>query len=50
MITQPNPRRGIMVAFKIIPSIARVDMTICICFVDGTVVDRLVDLDCLEEG
>ena len=50
MITQPNPRRGIMVTFKMVPSIARADATICICFVDGAVADHLVDLDCLEEG
>jgi hypothetical protein len=39
-----------MVTFKMVPSIARVDATICICIVDGAVVDRFVDLDCLDEG
>ena len=39
-----------MVTFKIVPSIARADATICICFADGAVADRLVVLDCLEEG
>ena len=46
MITQPNPKHGIMVTFKMVPSIACADATICICFVDGVVADRLVDLDC----
>ena len=50
MITQPNPRPRIMVTFIMVPSIARADATICICFVDGAVADRLVVLDCLEEG
>jgi hypothetical protein len=50
MITQPNPERGIMVTFKMVPSIARADATIYIYFVDGAVADRLVVLDCLEEG
>jgi len=49
MITQPNPGRRIMVTFNMAPSIARADATICICFVDGAVADRLVVLDCLEE-
>ena len=49
MITQPNPRRGIMVTFNMIASMARADATICICFVDGAVADRLVVLDCLEK-
>jgi hypothetical protein len=44
-ITQPNLGRGIMVTF-----IARADVTICICFVDSAVTDRLVVLDYLEEG
>lgn len=48
--TQPNPGRGIIVTFRMVPSIARADATICICFVDGAVADRLVALDCLEEG
>ena len=48
--TQPNPRRGIIVTFRIVPSIAHVDATICICFIDGAVTDRLVVLDCLDEG
>jgi hypothetical protein len=47
--THPNLGRGIMVTFKMVSSIARVDATICICFVDGTVADRMVVLDCLEE-
>ena len=50
MITQPNPGREIMVTFKMVPSIAHVNVTICIYFVDGVVADRLIDLDCLEEG
>ena len=50
MITQPNPGRGIMVTFKMVLSIARADAIICICFADGVVADRLVVLDCLEEG
>ena len=49
MITQPNPRRGIMVIFNKVPFIACADATICICFVDGAVADRFVVLDCLEE-
>jgi hypothetical protein len=49
MITQPNPRRGIVVTFKMVPSITRADATICICFVDGAMADRLVVLDCVEE-
>ena len=48
--TKPNPWRGIIVTFRMVPSIARADTTICICFVDGAVVDRLIVLDCLEEG
>ena len=31
-------------------SIARAEATICICFVDGAVADRLVVLDYLEKG
>jgi hypothetical protein len=50
MITQPNPGCGIMVTFKMVMSIARADATIFICFVDGVVADRLVDLECMEEG
>ena len=50
MIMQPNPGREIMMTFNMVPSIARVDATICICFVDRAVADRLVVLDCLEEG
>jgi hypothetical protein len=46
---ESNPGRGIIVTFGIVPSIARVDATICICFVDGVVADHLVVLDCLEE-
>ena len=49
MITQLNSRRVIMVTFKMVPSIAYADYTICICFVDGAVADRFVDLDFLEE-
>ena len=49
MITYPNLGHGIMVTFKITLSIARANVTICICFVDGAMTDRLVDLDCLEE-
>jgi hypothetical protein len=48
--TQPNPGRGIIMTFRMVPSIARADVTICICFVDGGVADHLVVLDCLEEG
>jgi hypothetical protein len=48
--TQPNPGRGIIVTLRMVPSIARADATICICFVDGAVADRLIVLDCLEEG
>jgi hypothetical protein len=50
MITQPNPGHGIMVTFNMVPSIARLYATICICFVDGAVAGCLVVLDCLEEG
>ena len=50
MSTQPNLRRGIIVTFKMVPSIARVDATICICFVEDAVTERLVALDCLDEG
>ena len=50
MIMQPNPGRGIMITFNMLLSIARADATICICFVDGVVADRLVVLDCLEKG
>jgi hypothetical protein len=48
--TQPNLGRGIIVTFRMVPSIARADATICICFVDGVEAERLVVLDCLEEG
>jgi hypothetical protein len=48
--TQPNPVRGIIVTLIMVPSIARANGRICIYFVDGAVVDRLVVLDCLEEG
>ena len=47
--TQPNPRRGIIVTFKMVPSIARAYATISICFVEGAVAERLVALDCLDE-
>ena len=50
MITQPNLGRGITVTFKMVMSIACANATICIGFIDGAVADRLVDLDCLEEG
>ena len=50
MITQPNPRRGIMVTFKMDPSIAHIEATICICFVDGAMLDHRVGLDCLKVG
>jgi hypothetical protein len=50
IITQPNSGHEIMMTFKMVPSIARTDATICICFVDGAVVDHLVVLDCMEEG
>ena len=50
MITQPNPGREIMATFKMDPSIIRAEATICICFVDGTMLDRRVGLDCLEVG
>ena len=50
MMMQPNQGRGIMVTFNMVPSIARANATICIFFVDGAVADRLVVLDCLEEG
>jgi hypothetical protein len=49
MITQPNLGREFIVTFNMVPSIARADATICICFVDGVVADRLVVLICLEE-
>ena len=49
MSTQLNPGRGIIVIFRMVPSIARADVTICIYFVDGAVLDRLVVLDCMEE-
>ena len=49
MITQPNPWREIMVTLSMVASMARADSTICICFVDGAVADRLVILDCLKE-
>ena len=47
---QPNPGRKIMVTFNMVQSVARADATICICLVDGAVADRLIILDCLEEG
>jgi hypothetical protein len=47
---QTNRGREIIVIFRIVPSIARADVTISICFVDGAVVDRLLALDCQEEG
>jgi hypothetical protein len=50
MITQQNPRRGIIVISNMIMSIARADATTCICFVDDIVADCLVVLDCQEEG
>ena len=49
MITQSNTGREIMVTFNMVMSIARVDVTICIFFVDGVVADRLVVLDYLEK-
>jgi hypothetical protein len=48
--TQPNPGREIIVTLRMVPSIARANATIYICFVDGAVADRLVVLDYLEEG
>ena len=50
MITQPNPGRGIIVTFNMVAFIARVDATICICFVDGVMANRLIVLNYLEEG
>ena len=50
MIIQINPRRGIMVTLKMNLFIARADAIIFICFVDGVVEDRLIDLNCLEKG
>ena len=50
MIIQPNQGCGIMVTFKMDPSIARTEATICICFVDGAMLDCHVGLDCLEVG
>ena len=50
MLTQPNPRHEIMVTFKMDPSIARAEATICICFVDGVMFDHHVSLDNLEIG
>lgn len=47
-IMQPNPGHGIMVTFKMVSSIAYVDTIIYICFVDGVVPDRRIDLECLE--
>jgi hypothetical protein len=37
-----------MVTFKMVSSIAYADPIICICFVDGVVPDRRIDLKCLE--
>lgn len=48
MITQPNQGREIMITFKMVPSIARADATIFICFVDDVVLDRRVSLEYLE--
>jgi hypothetical protein len=48
MITQPNPGRGIIVTFNMVSSIARANATICICFVDDLVANRLVVLDYLS--
>ena len=39
-----------MVTFKMDLSIARVDATIYICFVNGAMLDRRKGLDCLEVG
>jgi hypothetical protein len=50
MITHPNQGREIMVTFKMDPFIARAEVTICICFVDGVMLDRHISLDCLEVG
>ena len=50
MITQPNLGRIIMVTFKMVPSIARADMTIYICFANDAVPNCCLDLDCLEAG
>ena len=50
MIRQPNPGHEIIVTFKMVSYIARADVTISICFVDGMVADRLVNLDNLNEG
>ena len=50
IIMQLNSRHGIMVTFKIEPSIGRVDATLYICFVNDVMLDRQVGLDCLEVG
>ena len=39
-----------MVTFKMDPSKACAEATICICFVDGAMLDRLVSLDYLDAG
>jgi hypothetical protein len=48
--TQPNPGRRIIVTLRMVPSIVRADATICIYFEDGAMADRLVVLDCMDEG
>ena len=50
MIMQPNPGRGIIVTFNMVPSIACAGATICSCFIDGAVAYRIVVLDYLEDG
>ena len=50
MITQPKPGHGIMFTFKMDPSIARAEVTICICFVDAAMLDCCISLDCLKVG
>ena len=50
MITQPNLGRGIMITFKMDPSVAYVDATIYICFVNGAVLDHCMGLDYLAIG
>ena len=49
MITQPNLVCEIVLTFKMVPSKALANATIYICFVDGEMANRLVDLDCLEK-
>ena len=39
-----------MVTFKMVPSIAHANVTICISFVDDTVPNYCVDLNFLEAG